>query len=44
MIDAFTILIYAMNITVGSSYLVLASLLAAEFKQRNLDSYLYGYI
>ena len=44
MVLAFTIILYAINGTVSSLYLLLASVFAAEFKYRNLDSYFYGYI
>ena len=44
MIDIYTVLIFGLNMIICTWYLILASLLDAEFEHRKLEPYLYGYI
>lgn len=42
--DPYTLLLLALNLSTCTSYLLLASLLEAEFDGRNIKSYYFGYI
>ena len=44
MVDGLTIVILGLSVTISNFYLVLAAVLAAEFENRNLQPYYYGFI
>ena len=44
MIDGLTVVILGLSVTISNFYLVLAAVLAAEFENRNLQPYHYGFI